>query len=275
MRTVAMLISGILMLSVVMAACSGGVSEEELLAVQNDLQQLESEVTSLRVEVNELEDRLSQVTLIAVALDMFTNPPEGLVEPDPQLIQEITALVETSQDLALQDKWTEIARAVFSSAGPPPLDLLGELSVAIQASGNEDVQEKFQEFTTAALRGQGAGPALELATLIQVSGDITVQEKMQQFVRVLVQDAVIPGELIEEFAALASENEEIQQRVQELAALPADFVEDFETTVTAIGNPVLDAQLEGLFTPGLGPGRHAQFLDSLVAALVDYASTRP
>ena len=133
----------------------------------------------------------------------------------------------------------------------------------------------FQEFTTATLRGQGAGPALELATLIQVSGDIRVQEKMQQFVRALVKDAEIPGELFEEFAALASENEEIQQRVQALAALPSDFVEDFGTTMTAIGDPVLDAQLEGLFTPGLGAGRHAQFLDSLVAALGDSVSTRP
>ena len=259
MRTVAILVLGILILSVLTAACSGGASEEELVAVQDDLQQL--------------ENRLSRVNLIAVALDMFTNPPEGLVDPDPQLIQEITSLVETSQDIALQDKWTEIAGAVFSSGGPPPLDLLGELSVAIQASGNQDVQEKFQEFTTSALRGQGAGPALELATLIQVSGDITVQEKMQQFVRALVEDAEIPGGLFEEFAALASGNEEIQQRIQALASLPSDFVQDFETTVTAIGNPVLDAQLEGLFTPGLGPARHAEFLDSLVAALMDNVSS--
>ena len=265
MRTTATLVLGILILSVVAAACGGGDGSQEL----------ELEVTSLRAEVNELENRLSRANLITAALDIFTNPPEGLVEPDPQLIQEITALVETSQDLALQDKWTEIAAAVFSSAGPPPLDLLGELSVAIQASGNQDVQEKFQQFTMAALRGQGAGPALELATLIQVSGDITMQEKMRQFVGALVQDAEIPGALLEEFAALASENEEIQQRVQELAALPSDFVQDFESTVTAIGNPVLDAQLEGLFTPGLGPGRHAQFLDSLVAALVDILPTRP
>ena len=252
------------LVAVTVASCSTGVSEEEFEAVQRDLQAQQAQVT-------ELQQRISRVASIAEALELFTNPPEGTVAPEPKLLQELSALVQTSGDNQLQAKWAEIAGAVFATAGTPPLELVGELASLIQASGDTEIQEKFREFAAAAIRGEGAGPALELATLIQQSGDAPLQTKMQEFVQAILEAAELPTELFDEFArlALASANKEIYDKALELSAPPPGFIESFEAKVRAIGDPSLNAQLEGLFTPGLGPGRHAEFLKGLNAALIE------
>ena len=224
----------------------------------------------LEADVALLQQRISRAATVSEALELFTNPPEGTVAPDPALIQELTILIQASGDPELQTKWAEIAGAIFATAGPPPFELVGELARLVQASGDAQIQEKFQEFASGAIRGEVAGPALELATLIRASADQALQAKMQQLVQAVVKDAELPGRLFEEFAALAlaSGNEEVTATVRQLAALPPEFLTAFETKVRAVGDQSLDAQLEDLFTPGLGAERHAIFLRSLVAAQV-------
>ena len=278
MKPAVLFISGILVLLLLAPSCNGGVSAEELEAVQADLQtqqarvrELEEQVRSSQAEIAELQRRLGRTAAIVGALDLFTNPPEGVGEPDPKLLEELTALVRASGDPQLQAKWAEIAGAVFSSAGPPPFALVGELGVLVQQSGDARIQQKFQEFAAAALRGEGAGAALELLALIQASEDPALRSKMQEFVQEVLKNAEVPGRLFEEFAALAlaSGNDGIQAKIQELAALPPAFVESFEAKVRGIGEPTLDARLEDLFTPGLGAERHGDFLRSLIATLTE------
>jgi len=266
-----LLIPGVLVFSIIAAACATGVSEEEFEAVKADLQTQQAQVQSLQAELAELQQRISRVAAITEALELFTTGPEGGLTPDPAVLQEISTLVQASNDPQLQAKWAEIAEAALASAGPPPFELLSELAALIEASGDVEIQAKFQEFASAALRGEGAAPALELIGLIQASGDQALQAKMGEFIQAVLKNAQIPLELFEEFAALvlASGNEEIQEKVQQLAALPPEFIESFEAKVRAIGDPSLDAQLEGLFTPGLGEERHSDFLRSLIAVLND------
>ena len=281
MKPAPFFVSGILVLLVLALACNGGVTVEELNAVQADLEaqqarvrDLEQQARSSETKIDEVQQRLAQTAAIAEVLGLFTNPPEGVGVPDAKLIQQLTSLVEASGDAQLQAKWAEIAGAVFSSAGPPPLALVGELGVLVQQSGDARIQLKFQEFTGAALRGEGAKPAIELVGLIQASGNPSLQAKMQEFVQAVAENAEVPGRLFEEFAALAiaSENEEVEGKVQELAALPPAFVESFEAKVRAIGDPTLNSQLEDLFTPGLGAERHGDFLRSLIATLIEKAN---
>ena len=259
----------LLLVAVTVASCSTGVSTDDFEAVQRDLQAQQAQVQSLQAQVAELQQRMSRAASIAEALELFTSPPEGTVAPEPKLLQELSALVQTSGDNQLQAKWSEVAGAVFATAGAPPLELVGELASLIQASRYTEIQEKFREFAAAAIRGEGAGAALELATLIQQSGDAPLQTKMQEFVQAIMEAAELPTELFDEFArlALASANKEIYDKVLELSAPPPGFIDSFEAKVRAIGDPSLNAQLEGLFTPGLEPGRHAEFLKGLNAAL--------
>lgn len=142
----------LLLAAVTVASCSTGVSTDDFEAVQRDLQ-------AQQAQVAELQQRISRVASIAEALELFTNPPEGTVAPEPKLLQELSALVQTSGDNQLQAKWAEIAGAVFATAGTPPLELVGELASLIQASGYTEIQEKFREFAAAAIRGEGAGAA--------------------------------------------------------------------------------------------------------------------
>jgi len=276
MKPAPFLISGILVLLTLALACNGGVSVEELNAVKADLEAKQARVRELEAKKDEVQQRLARTAAIAEVLELFTNPPEGVGAPDAKLIQQLTPLVEASGDSQLQAKWAEIAGAVFSSAGPPPFALLGELGALVQQSGDARIQQKFHEFTVAALRGEGATPAIELVALIQAGGDPSLQAKMQEFVQAVVKNAEVPGRLFEEFAALAmaSENEALKEKVQELAALPPAFVESFEAKVRAIGDPILNSQLEDLFTPGLGAERHGEFLTSLIATLTKNASQK-
>lgn len=62
---------------ILLAACGGGVSEEEFDAVLSDLRAQESRVQGLEAEVALLQQRLSRAATVSEVLELFTNPLRG------------------------------------------------------------------------------------------------------------------------------------------------------------------------------------------------------
>ena len=122
----------------------------------------------------------------------------------------------------------------------------------VQASGNVQVGEKFQEFLAAAARGEGGAALLELATLVQASGDPAQEALLVQIVNATLLKGEPPDELFEEFFELinATGNEEIKRAFFALGRPPPGFIEEIGAKIKALGDPSLEALFKAVVQSG-------------------------
>ena len=138
-------------LPVLLTAC--GVSDEELEAVQGDLQVEQGRVQQLEAQVESLETQVQ--TLQAQAADLqerearrFAIAEVGAAfeefraeEPSPGGFLEFAALVQASGTPELQAKFVEIIDSGLAEAFPLPQEILSQAAAVIQAAGNQQVAE--------------------------------------------------------------------------------------------------------------------------------------
>ena len=257
-----------------LAACGGGISNEELEAVERDLESqrarvqeleaVERDLESQRARLYELEaaerdlesqrarmqqleaemaglqQRLNQGAAIAQTVDIIIAGPDV---PSVEAVRDLTSLVQASGDPALPAKWVEIIDSLLAQAGPPPPGAVAAIIAAVQASGNGQLGSKLQEFLAAVERGEGGAAFLELDAAVHASEDPALEAFLNETVGVIFRQGEPPGELIGEFIALAetSGNEEIQQAFFALGGPPPEFFEEIGAKVKAVGDPSLDA----------------------------------
>ena len=284
--------SFVLMISVAvasaLAACGGGVSEEELEAVERDLQSqrarvqeleaVERDLQSQRAMVQELEaevaglqQRLNQGAAIFQVLDTIfagLEEGEGADGPSAEAFQKFTSLVQASGDPALQAKWAEIIDSLLANAGPPPPEVMAEIMAVVQASGNVQLGEKLEEFLAAVERGEGGAAFLELDAAVHASEDPALEAMVIGTFGVIFEQGEPPGELIGELIALAeaSGNKEIQQAFFALGGSPTEFFEEIGAKVKAVGDPSLDSLFETVSGSAGAEGFDALF-EGLFAAM--------
>ena len=232
----------LLALPVVLAACGGGVSQEEFDAVQGDLQAAQAQAAAL-------QQRLDRGVAILGVLDILASSFEDEDEdggPSAEEILEFSAVIRASGTPELQAKFSEIIDSVLASAGPIPQEALSQVAAVVQASGNVQVAEKSQEFLAAAARGEGGAAFLELDALIQASGDPSLQGLLLEIVEATLVKGEPPDELVGEFSALvqASGNVEIQEAFGRLGGPPPKLREEIGAKLEALGDPKLETLFE-------------------------------
>ena len=238
-------------LPILLAACGGGVTDEEFAKVQGDLRAQQARVQQLESEVAGLDQRLTQGAAIVQVFDAFLGGLQDGSEgggPSAEGIREVTSVVQASGDPALQAKWLEIIDSVLQQAGPPPMEAVTGITAVVQATGNVQVGAKLQEFFAALERGEGGEELLKLDALVQASGDPALEAVVLELVgAALHQGGEPPHELQEEFEELAaaSGNEEIQGAFFALGGPPPEFFEELGAKVKAVGDPSLEDSLRG------------------------------
>ena len=259
-------------LTILLAACGGGVSDEEFAAVQFDLQAQQAQVQQLEAEVAGLNQRLTQGAATVQVMDAFfggLQEASGAGGPSADDLRKLTALVQATGDPALQSKWVEIVDSVVQQAGPPPPSAVSGLTSAVEASGNQQVAAKLQEFFGALQGGNGGAEFLELNELVHASGDPALQAVIGENVAAVVQaGGSPPDELQEEFEELAKALglQEVQQAFFGLGGPPPEFFEEIGAKVKAVGDPSLEALVEELASATGGDAIDA-FIDGLLAAM--------
>ncbi len=257
-------------LPILLAACGDGVSDEEFAAVQGDLQAAQAQAQTAQARVAELQQRLDRGAAITEVVDaIFAG-----FGPPPEAILEFSALIQASGDPTLLAGYAEIVDAILASGGPPPQEALSQAAAKVQASGNAQVVEKFQEFLEAVARGEGGAAFVELAALIQASGDPALQAAFVEF-NEASPEGEPPFELFEEFEGLirASGNEEILEAWEQLGEPSLEFLEEVGAKLTAVEDPSLDALWE---TAVQSEGEEFDsFYDGLFDALKETVTQEP
>ena len=260
MSSFALMTSAVLML----AACGGGVSEEELEAVERDLQSQRARVQDLEAEVAGLQQRLNRGAAIFQVLEAIFAGPEGgeeADEPSGEAIREFAYLVQASGDPVLQAKWVEIIDTVLAKVPPLPPEAVAEIIAAVEASGDGQIGENLQEFLAAWERGEGGAALLELDAQVRDSEDPALGAWLIETFWIAFLRAEPPNELIDEFLVRAetSGNTEVQQALFALGGPPSEFFEEIGAKLKAVGDPSLDALAERVSGSAGGQGFDALF----------------
>ncbi len=251
----------LLALPILLTACGSGVSQEEFDSVQGDLQAAQAQAAAL-------QQRLDRGADIGEVLDILTSSfEEEGGGPSAEDILGLTAVIQASGAPALQANWVEIIDSVLASAGPPPQEALSQTAAAVQASGNVQAAEKWEEFLAATARGEGGAVFLELGALIQASADPALQAWLVGAVEATLVQGEPSDQLSGELYALvqALGNVEIQEAFQKLSGPPPELLEEVGAKLQALGDPNLQALFEatsqspsgetfGAFFEGLADG---------------------
>ena len=155
--------------SLVLAVC-GGVSDEELAAVQQELQTEQARVQELESEVIGLQQRLTQGAAISQVFGTVIGGFEEAGEagwPSAEAIRNFSSLIQASGDPALQNKWVEILDSVLAGTGPPPPEAVAGIMAVVQASGNAELGDKLRELLIAMESGEGGAAFLELDAAVR------------------------------------------------------------------------------------------------------------
>ncbi len=249
-------LAALLALPILLAACGGGVSQEEFDAVQEDLlaaqarvQSLETQLQTEQAQAAAVQQRLDRGAAIQGVLDILASSFEDEGgEPSAEDILQVSAVIQASGTPELRAKLVEIIDSVLASAGPIPQEALSQVAAVVQASGNAQVAKKSQEFLAAAARGEGGAAFLELGALIEASGDPALQGLLLEIVEATLLKGEPPGELFGEFSALVqvSGNVEIQEAFGRLGGVPPELLEEIRVKLQAIGDPNLEALFEAV-----------------------------
>jgi len=130
----------LLAIPILLAACGGGLSQEEFDAVQGDLQAaqarvqlLETQLQTEQAQAAALQQRLDRGAAIQGVLDALARSFEdGDGQPSAEEILEFSAVIQASGTPELQAKWVEIFDSVLASAGKvPDENQVAETSVSL------------------------------------------------------------------------------------------------------------------------------------------------
>ena len=245
----------LLALPILLAACGGGVSQEEFDAAQ--------------AQAAALQQRLDRGAAIQVVLDILLGSfgdEDGA--PSAEDFLEFSAVIQASGTPELQAKWLEIIDSVLASAGPIPQEVVSQVADAVEASGNAQVAEKWQEFLAVAATGEGGAAFLELGALTQASGDPALQGLLLEIIEATLAKGEPPGELFGEFNAsvLASANVELRDAFGRFSGPPPELLEEIGAKLQALEDPNLDALFEAV-SQSPSPETFDAFFEGLLAGL--------
>ena len=251
-RISALLIIPLLLLG--LAACSSGVPQEELDAV-NALLQKEQAKSS------DLENRLKKAAHLEAARGLLAD---GWELPGAAVLA-LGAAVQASDDTAIKASLSDLVQSFLSGLDSLPPELVGEALAAVQGSGDLQVAEKLQGFLFAAASGSGGGvELLEVAQAVQNSDSQPLKQVIGNILETLLRAQEGVPDLAQAISdiASASTNPAVQQALQNLGLPPDEFVQQVQEQLEAAGVSALqDGFSEAYLAPG---GNMSAFYDRVV-----------
>ena len=250
-------ISGLLIIPLLLlglAACSSGVPQEELDAVNALLQEEQA-------KSSDLENRLKKAAHLEAARGLLAD---GWELPGAAVLA-LGAAVQASDDTAIKASLSDLVQSFLSGLDSLPPELVGEALAAVQGSGDLQVAEKLQGFLFAAASGSGGGvELLEVAQAVQDSDSQPLKQVIGNILETLLRAQEGVPDLAQAIADIASASTDpaVQQALQNLGLPPDEFVQQVQEQLEAAGVPALqDGFREAYLAPG---GNPSAFYDRVV-----------
>ncbi len=248
-----------------LAACDSGVPQQELDAVNIQLQDEKAKTADLESRLKQVEDleaRLERAAHLEAARGLLAD---GWELPGPEVLAFLAA-AQASDDPELKAGLAELLQGFISSLESLPPQLLGEALAAVQGAGDLDVADAVQALLFAVAQGGGGPELLEVARAAHAANS----EPLEQAISGIL--AEVLGEqgatdLVQSIGELASASTDaaVQQSLQQLREPPEDFLQQVEKHLDAAGVPSLqDGFQQAYITPGGDP---KAFYDSVVEQL--------
>ena len=248
-------ISGLLIIPLLLlglAACSSGVPQEELDAVNALLQEEQA-------KSSDLENRLKKAAHLEVARGLLADSWEL---PGPDVLAFLAA-VQSSDDSELKAAMGELLQGFISSLDSLPPELLGQALAAVQGAGDLDVADAVQALLFAVAQGGGGPELLVVAQAVHASQSQPLEQVISSILAEVLGQQGAP-DLAQAIASLASASTDtaVQQASQKLRQPPDEFVQQVQEQLEAAGVPALqDGFREAYLAPG---GNPSAFYDRVV-----------
>ena len=248
-----------------LTACSGGVPQEELDAVNALLQEETSKTADLESrlqEAEELQTKLKQAAQLEAARGLLAD---GWELPGPQVLAFLAA-VQDSDDSELRAGMGELLQGYISGLDTLPPELIGQALAAVQGAGDLQVADAVQGLLFGVAQGGGGPELLVVAHAVHVSQSEPLEDVVSSILSEVLGEQG-SADLAQSISALASTStdSDVQQALDTLRQPSDDFIRQVEEHLNAAGVAVLqDSFREAYLTPDGDP---SEFYDSVVEHL--------
>ena len=243
-----------LLLIVSLAVCGGGVPQEELDAVNAQLDAERAKTADLEArlqQAEEIESRLKQAAHLEAARGLLAD---GWALPGPQVLAFLAA-VQNSDDPILKAGMGDLLQGFISSLDSLPPELIGQALAAVQGAGDLKVADAVQALLFAVAQGGGGPELLAVAQAVHASQSQPLEDVVSSIL-----SAVLGGQESDQLAqaisdlATTSTDTAVQQSLELLRQPPDEFIQQVREHLDAANVPTLqDAFQEAYLAPDWDP----------------------
>ena len=239
----------VVLLLLVLTACSSGIPQEELDAVNALLQEERARTAVLEVsllELEQLEARLKQASHLEAARRLMSD---GWELSGAQVLGFLAA-VESSADAQLKAGVGELLQGSISSLDSLPPELVGQALAAVQGAGDLQVADAVQALLFAAALGGGGPELLAVALAVHASQSQALEDVVSSILsEVLGQQGTADLTRSINDLASASTDPAVQEALEKLRQPPEDFIRAVQEHLDAAGVSDLQNSFRQAYLP--------------------------
>ena len=243
-----------LLLIVSLAVCGGGVPQEELDAVNAQLDAERAKTADFEArlqQAEEIESRLKQAAHLEAARGLLAD---GWALPGPQVLAFL-ADVQNSDDPDLKAGMGDLLQGFISSLDSLPPELIGQALAAVQGAGDLKVADAVQALLFAVAQGGGGPELLAVAQAVHASQSQPLEDVVSSIL-----SAVLGGQESDQLVlaisdlATTSTDTAVQQSLELLRQPPDEFIQQVREHLDAANVPTLqDAFQKTYLAPDWDP----------------------
>ena len=243
-----------LLLIVSLAVCGGGVPQEELDAVNAQLDAERAKTADLEArlqQAEEIESRLKQAAHLEAARGLLSD---GWALPGPQVLAFLAA-VQNSDDPDLKAGMGDLLQGFISSLDSLPPELIGQALAAVQGAGDLKVADAVQALLFAVAQGGGGPELLAVAQAVHASQSQPLEDVVSSILSAVLggQEADQLAQAISDLASTSTDTA-VQQTLEQLRQPPDEFIQQVREHLDAANVPTLqDALQEAYLAPDWDP----------------------